>query len=242
MTTNRRTRGFSFAALALGLVLVTCVTARGQDETPAPDLAAPPAASRANAPRTNFEVQLHMLAASNGETQKGSIAPALEPIAKQLKDSSPFAMRRVVMTLVCRVSDGGTLDSRGIMPLVISSGPVSGRVRSGTTYTLRLGHVRWESGAAEKGVIAFDLNYMHRIPVVAVEDGREVFSNEDAALSTRTSVLEGVPTVIGTLTSSRPDEVYLLAVTIKRARLTPSTKGRREPPFARKKSDARAER
>lgn len=158
-----------------------------------------------------------MLAASNGAAQRSNMAPALEPVVRQLKDIPPFAVQRTVMTLIYRVSDGGTVESRGALPLVVSSGPASQRIRDDSKYQLRLGRMRWEPNAAEKNAIAFDLNFTHRIPVVAVESGREVVVHEDAALQTRTSVREGEPTVLGTLTSSNPGEVYILAVIIKRA-------------------------
>lgn len=221
MTTNIRTRAVLLTALSFSLVLIMSGTVRAQDETFEEFAAKRPAATSAKVPRENLDVLIHMLAASNSAAQKGGLPPTLEPVVKQLRDSLPFTAHRPVMALVYRVSDG-ILTAKGISPLAISSGSVPVNMVTTSFYNLRMSNLSVEPEASGQHRIGFELQFAHRFPLVtAVDSGSDktayVTSYEEAQLTTRMNVREGESTVVGTLTSSKPEEVYILVVTVKRA-------------------------
>jgi len=99
----------SLFVLALFVSLANSTTTWGQGS--------PQSATDAEAKneQLNFEVQLHLLVASNEKGQTSNIPQVLEAVVKQLKPSLPFANYNLAATFVNRVKDGGTLELKGVV-------------------------------------------------------------------------------------------------------------------------------
>lgn len=180
------------------------------------------AAADAKHEQLDFEVQLHLLVASSekGET---NIPPALDAVIKQLKQSLPFANYHLTATFVNRVRDGGTLELKG----VVSSDSFAGGAAtspSQTFYEFTLFQVK--SAAHDPNSPAIEINKLRfglRIPVVTGVSRTEgnnttypIVNYEPTGITTEITLREGSPTVVGTMTTSKPGQILILVITIKR--------------------------
>jgi hypothetical protein len=213
-----RTRRLHAAALlaALWLLAPACPAAAQEGAGQRP--AAPPPARRED---LNHEVVLQLLLASNEPAQRGALPQALEGLVRQLKNSLPFASYRPALTLVYRVKDDGVLDVRGVGPSATNVQPPPPSAVS--TYQLQLNRVKLNTEAEGPPLVTIrDLRFSLRLPVIYTRgEGAAAVSgvaaHEDTGISTQFSMREGEPTVVSTLTTGRPDVVYVLVMTVRRA-------------------------
>jgi hypothetical protein len=213
---DRHRRARAAAALAaLVLCLAAPLRARAQDSAPPPTpdpLRAHTAAQTRG--EINHEVQLYLLA-STGEAARGRVPDSLEGVVRQLRATLPPASYRTALTLVNRVRDGSNLEFRGVSaPLLSPATAAPAAPNTQTTFTYSLGRVRLTEDAA--GGRFIHLSSLRFVMRVFAQVGTSVVP-EDAMLSTEVSVREGEPTVVGTLTTGRPDEFFVLVINIRRA-------------------------
>lgn len=212
-----RCAAFVTTALALWVVCAGALTA-AQAQTAQSN---PPAARPAV---VNYDVQLYLLVGSNQTSARGDVPQSAEAAVKQLRAVLPYKDYRLALTFLNRVQEGGRLEYSGVGGL-----PLAGtQVGSGSPTFLQfsLGEIRTAANAAGQPVVQVShLRFGLKVPVqTATVSGGEsnkssypVIQYQDTGISTQLSVREDVPTVVGTLPADKPDETFVLLMTIRRA-------------------------
>lgn len=217
----RRLIGYG-AAFALTLTLLGgwpgAGVAQAQDQSPS---ATTPADARRE--EVNHDVQLYLLAASNEPGGRGGVPASLDGVIRQLRAALPFSNYRLASTFLNRVRDGGSLEVSGVgggSPLAAGAA----NPNSPTFFSFNLTNVKLITGGGDQPFIRVSrLRFGLKVPVQTATVGGEggkpsypVLQYQDTGISTEVSVREGTPTVVGTMTSSRPDEPFILVLTLKR--------------------------
>ena len=207
-------------AAALALVFVVAgggaFAARAQDAGDAPR---PQPAPRAD---LNHEVQMHVLVTAEGVEGAPRVPQSLDGIVRQLKSALPPSDYRLAATFINRVRDGGTLEFKSAGAAAAEPGRPQ---PPPLFFQFVLAGIKLlepaSSGAPSVNVQQFRLGM--RVPIqtasVAGEKGGSypVIQYEDVGLTTQLSVREGEPTLVGMLNSSRPSQLFVVVITIKRA-------------------------
>jgi hypothetical protein len=201
-------------ALAFALALAWCGTrtARAQGATQAAGHEGP-----------DYEVQLYLLVGSNDSGRGGEVPRQLDGVVRQLKSSLPFAGYRLGATFLDRVRNAGSLDVSGVAasPLV-SAPPLSSNTPS--FYQFKFDARAADEAGGQRFVNLSHFYFGLKVPIQTATVGGEggkggsaVIQYESTGINTQLTVPEGEPTVVGTLTTSRPDEGLVLVIVIKRA-------------------------
>jgi hypothetical protein len=212
---NRKGLGALLLALAFTLAAPAVVSAQESD---VPRQIPPPR------PEVNHEVYIHLLATSDGAEGGGRVPPSLEGVVRQLKSALPPSDYRLAATFIQRVRDGAGFDVKTISGGAAASGLTPGQSRP-TTFQLTVGGVKLIDPASAQPSIAvqnFRLGMRAAVQMAtAVNDKGEgsqpVIHYEDVGVSTQLSVREGEPTLVGTLDSSRPGQLFVIVLTVRRA-------------------------
>jgi hypothetical protein len=213
MHTLTKEKMLAAALLALAFVLAGDVEAAAQETASA----APKAVKNG----VSHEVQFYLLAASNTSGGRRALPRELDGVVKQLRASLPYSNYESAATLLYRVKDGGPLE-------VGIKGPSVGGAdftNSPTTYRFQLNGVRLVEDAAGQRFIhvprfAFSLRYPVQTGTARGDNNSPsapIIQYEDAGITTELSVREGEPTVVGTVSTSRPDQAFYLVITVRRA-------------------------
>jgi hypothetical protein len=217
MPTFKRRTVLLLAAVALVFTFRGVAPAQDDSQGGARTQAAP----NSKQDQTNHEVQLFLLSASNGAGQPNNVPKTLEGVVRQLNASLPFADYRLAATFINRVKDGGALEVRGVSGAPFTA--PSPNTLTPTFYNFRLGGVKLgEDASGLKFVQIPNFNFGLKYPVQTAttrdDKGQSfpVIQYEDTGITTQMSVREGEPTVVGTITTGRPEEIFVLVVTIKR--------------------------
>jgi hypothetical protein len=202
-------------ALALALALAWCGVAAAQDGGEPP---------RREGPRgeINYEVQLHLLVTAEGAEGAAKVPQGLDGVVRQLKSSLPPADYRLAATFINRVRDGGKLEVK-----TVGGSPFTTPQPNSPTpafFQFLLNGIKLaddQSGGGLINVQDFRLGLKVPIQTATVSSdkalqGYPVIQYEDTGLNTQMSVREGVPTLVGTLNTSRAGQIFALVITIKR--------------------------
>ncbi|HVG35791.1 MAG TPA: hypothetical protein VM911_22255 [Pyrinomonadaceae bacterium] len=170
----------------------------------------------------NYDVQLDLIVASNNPSEKGGVPESLSAIVKQLRASLPFTNYRLTTTFINRVKDGGTLETMGVGSSLLATtiGP-----STPTFYNFNLSQVKMERDARGQPFIRIPkFRFNLRMPIItgttlasAGNASSPVINYEAVGISTEMSIHEGVPTLVGTLTTSRPEELMILLISMKQS-------------------------
>jgi hypothetical protein len=169
----------------------------------------------------NLDVQLHLLLASNDAGEKSNLPQSLDPIVRQLKSSLSFSNFRLATNFVNRVKDGGTLESRGLIAsnvfLPVTTNPVPQ-----TAYEFTLTNIKLDDDLTSVDIPRFRFGLS--IPVITGMTHGEgnvpatpAINYQPASINTEMTLTEGTPTVVGTMNTTRSDQMLILVITVKRA-------------------------
>ncbi|PYS82857.1 MAG: hypothetical protein DMF67_11345 [Acidobacteria bacterium] len=215
---NKRSAAAFLPVLAFALALVWCGVAAAQEGGP------PRKEGRAS--EINYEVQLHLLVASEGAegATKGAakVPQALDGLVRQLKASLPPADYRLAATFIYRVRDGGKLEVRTVggspfaPPQPLSLTP--------TFFQFTLDGVKLADDSSGENLVTvreFRLGLKVPIQTTTVSGDKAgqsypVIQYEDTGIYTQIGVREGEPTLVGTLNTINPGQLFVLVITIKR--------------------------
>lgn len=173
--------------------------------------------------QTNFEIQLHLLIASNESSERSNVPQVLDGAVKQLKTTLPFSNYRLASTFLERVRDGGNLEVSGVGGFPLTTTPAN--TTTPTFFNFNLNRVTLVRGADDQFFIQTErFRFGLKVPIQTASVRSEgsnasypVIQYQDIGILTDISIREGVPTVIGTLASSQPDQSFVLLLTLKRA-------------------------
>ncbi len=166
---------------------------------------------------TSLEVQIYLLVASD-ETPQGVQLPAsLEPVAKRLRGSLQLPNYRIAETFLNRVTDHGGVQSSGVTAPLL---PVQTSPSTPAFYTLAIQGVRIGSGtAARKTVELTGFRFGIRLPIVTSPGGGGAPSiqYESVGINTEVQLLMDVPSVVGTINTGRPKELFVVVAEVRQA-------------------------
>ena len=215
MLRRKRLGVFSLSVLALSLIFSSFNQVSAQD------------AGRPQAPvrrdDVNYDVQLYLVTASNEQSERtgSQLPPSLDATIKQLRMSLPYTNFRLATTFLNRVKDNGTLELKGVGGALMPSqiGP-----SSPSFYDFSLFQVKMEMDAEGQPFIRIArFRFGLRMPIVTgtarVEGsdvGSPIIQYEPVGINTELSLREGTPTVVGTMTTSRPNESLILLLSVKK--------------------------
>lgn len=160
----------------------------------------------------SYEVVLQILIASN--TGKSTTPATLSGVLKKLKTNYSFSDYRLAQTYVERTSFA--VEHKGMLSDIIQNQSTATPVFS----EWKLAGLRNAPDSKGQNSIQFQaFNFGARIPVVISNaKGESGVSYEAIGLSvSRFSLSENVPTVIGSLSTSKSDELMFLVLTVKSA-------------------------
>ena len=210
-------RAWLFVVCALYLCHVGMQTAVAQEVT-----SASPTPMKRERAGVNYEVKLYLLVASDDAAAASRLPPELQSVINQLRSSLPFRIYALGVTFINRVRDGGNLEVRGVTNSLFSA---LGGSSPTTFYDFTLARVNAEADAQGSEIVQVQtFRFGMRVPIqtatvpgVDGKGGYPVINYEPLGLTTSVSFREGVPVVIGTLTTNRTDQIMVLAAQIKRA-------------------------
>lgn len=154
----------------------------------------------------SFDVILQTVVASNDAGSKSDVAPSLSDVVRKLKTNFPFSTYRLGSTDFQKISNRGSFESRGVTYLTEKNLAVI------LQYAIR----NLEVVADEKGdtIQIGSFEFYQRMPIF---DTNNVISYEQLGIKTKFNLAKNMPTVIGTLPTSKPAEVMFLVLTVKPA-------------------------
>jgi len=169
----------------------------------------------------SYEVVLQTLVASNTANNKSDIPPPLADAVKKLRANYPFSNYRLTSTSLQRVANTGTIELKSVSNEAIPNQETNFSVFSEWT----LNNLQTLPDAKGQNSIQFQsFRFGQRIPVITSsvkdESGKtnSVVTYEQVGLTIlRCSLAENVPTVIGSLSTLKPDELMFLVLTVKSA-------------------------
>jgi hypothetical protein len=176
------------------------------------------AAVSAQTPETNqsaksYDVLLQVLVSTGGAADLPS---SLAPTSKKLKTIYPTANFAPATIIMGKTADGAGFDTRSVTTLMSQPGISSD---SPTFIEFALGRLKTIAG---NNFQIENFRSGMRIPLktglIRGAEGREtpVVTYEQIGLTVnRLTLTENSPTVIGTLTTSKPNEIIVLVLTIK---------------------------
>jgi hypothetical protein len=213
---RRLPKSFLPPALAFALALAWCGAAAAQDGGPT--------RKDARADEINYDVELHLLVTGEGAEGTAKIPPALDGVVRQLKSSLPSADYKLAVTFISRVKDGGSLDVKTVGGSPFTP-PQSNSPLTPAFFQFTLNDVRLADDAQGGQVVnvrRFNLGLKVPIQTATVSTDKTtqsypVIQYEDTGINTQMSVREGEPTLVGTLNTSRPGQLFALVITIRRA-------------------------
>lgn len=203
------TRRYAYAALtpqllALQIALVFALASAASAAAQNNDAQSPPA---------DYEVQLYVLVASQSTSSYSPLPPALRSMTTQLRNSLSFENYGVAITSLIRVPSGGSASANSVTTALPAPTEANGRAATYYGYELKL--VRPTPDAAGQNVVQFaGFNFTMRVPIKTLGGG---LNYESVGQRTSLTLRENTPTLVGTLTTSRPDELLILVAQVRRA-------------------------
>ncbi len=158
-----------------------------------------------------YEVVLHILTASNTASDKTSVPPTLSNAVKKLKTIYSFSNYRLDSTYIGRIANTGNFEFKSISNSSSQNQGNSLPIFSEWT----LGGLRNLPDANGQNSIQFqNFRFGQRIPI---SSSGGVNYEQIGLTIQRFGMSENVPTVVGSLSTAKPDELMLLVLTVKPA-------------------------
>ena len=161
---------------------------------------------------TSYDVVLHILTASNNSGDKSPVPTTLSNVVKKLKTVYSFANYRLDSTFLQRIANNGNIEFRGIDNTSIQNQENSPQTFLDWTIN---GFQSLPNTNGQNSIQVQNFRFGQRVPI---RTSTGVFNYEQIGLTIqRFSMSENVPTIIGSLSTSNPNELTLLVLTVKPA-------------------------
>jgi hypothetical protein len=165
-----------------------------------------------------YEVVLQILIASNGPSDKNALPPALSNVVKKLKTLYAFSDYRLTQTFLQRTTN--YVEYKSLLNDFNQNANQTAPVFS--DWSLK--GFRKASTSNGRNMLEFDsFRFGARVPVMTSakdESGKTspIINYESIGINTmRFNLSENEPTIIGSLATSKPDELMFLVLTVKPA-------------------------
>ncbi|MGI8787416.1 MAG: hypothetical protein ACR2HG_06625 [Pyrinomonadaceae bacterium] len=170
----------------------------------------------------SYEVILQTVVGSNNSNAKTEIPQTLSSLLKNLKAYYSYSNYHLTSTFLQRVASRGTIEFKGVFREAVQNQDANFSVFSEWT----LNDLQSLPNAKGQNSIQFqNFRFGQRVPVttssnldVATGKTNSVVNYEQIGLTLQKfSLPENAPTVIGSLSTSKPDEMMFLILTVKPA-------------------------
>ena len=210
-------KGAGALLLALAFTLIASASAHAQDSD-APRQGAP------SRPEVNHEVSIHLLVTAEAGEGGARVPQSLDGVVRQLKASLPPSDYRLAATFINRVRDGASFELKSAGGSALNQPQTPGPPLP-TVFQITAGGVKLvDPASAQPSINVNQFRLYFRMPVqtaaVKTEKGESsypVVQYEEMGLSTQLSVREGEPTLVGTLNTTRPGQLFAVVITVRRA-------------------------
>ncbi|MDQ4123456.1 MAG: hypothetical protein M3209_18630 [Acidobacteriota bacterium] len=200
---NKISRIFVFALSLFAFVCFNPFDARAQENN-----------QKTETSKESYEVVLQLLKSNApGETGNNQLPNSLQPIAKKLRADFNAADYGLMMTLLNRVSADGNLEIKAVNPFSAQQTDL----KSIGFYDLTLHGIKPNlPGAIQIDLLRFGIKVPVTTFVANNGNSTPITNYENLGITTRPLSIDlNEPTVVGTLTTSRPNELLVLVMTIK---------------------------
>ena len=161
---------------------------------------------------TSYDVVLHILTASNNSGDKSTVPATLSNVVKKLKTVYSFANYRLDSTFLQRIANNGNIEFRGIDNTSIQNQENSPQTFLDWTIN---GFQSLPNTNGQNLIQVQNFRFGQRVPIRTSDGG---INYEQIGLTIqRFSMSENVPTIIGSLSTSNPNELTLIVLTVKPA-------------------------
>ena len=157
----------------------------------------------------SFDVVLQTVVASKDTGSKSDIPSSLSNVVRRLKADFPFSAYRLSATYIQRVSNRGNFESKSVS---YASEPNKNLAVFSEWSIAGVESLLDERGQDSIQIQSF--RFGQRVPIVA---SNSTIVYEPVGLSTRFSLAKNTPTIIGSVTTSKPDELMFVILTVKSA-------------------------
>lgn len=213
-------RNTSVLTLVLGLILLLACASLVQAQKAHAPVVAVAATDTVIDDNANLDVELYLLAASDGATDAGRLPKSLDAVVGQLRSTLPFESYHLAATMFNRIKNGGRLNVKGVGATPFSK--VNAPAPLFSDYFIN--SVTLKNDAAGKTIVELlGFRFGARVPiqtsaVAAGGNGASVPSiqYEPTGINTEFSMREGEPVIVGTLNVGQPGESLILVVSAKR--------------------------
>lgn len=168
----------------------------------------------------SYEVVLQTLIASNLSTNKSDVPQSLAGVVKKLKTDYSYPNFRLGSTFLQRVSNSGTVELKSVSNETYANQERSYSVFSELTLT-NLQNLP-DAAKGQNSIQFQNLRFGQRIPIVMTtikdDSGKSnpVVNYEQIGLTLqRFNVAENMPTIVGSLSTTKPDELMFLVLTVR---------------------------
>ncbi len=157
----------------------------------------------------SYEIVLQTVVASNNSDGKSNLSQNLSNIVKKLKSDFPYTDFRLSQTFMQRIANNGSLELKS----VAYENNQSKTAPIFSVWSMQ-GLQNLADESAPETIQIRDFRFTQRVPV---DGGNGAITYESVGLSNKFSLPKNTPTVVGSLTTNRPDELMFLILTVKSA-------------------------
>jgi hypothetical protein len=159
------------------------------------------------APRSDVDLRMHVLIASQDASTADQFPPELRDVVRQLQSTLSYKGYRLIATVINRVKDGRRISGQGVADVDAFAAKVEGR-EIGAIYNYNVGPVTITAGAGGTSSIQLD-DLRFNLKTNAFTPS----SYLDTNVSTSATLRDGERVVVGTATLK--DKGLILIVTAK---------------------------
>ncbi len=165
----------------------------------------------------SFDVIMQTIVASNSPSDKSALPQTLSGVVKKLKSTYPLSNYNLTSTYLQRVANTGNLELKNVSSQTYQdiSSPIFSEWTLGQFLAL-------PNAQGTNSIQIRNFRFNQKVPIKTLagkdSEGKPTFSTVYESIGMtmqKISLSENVPTVIGSLTTSRPDEIMFLILTVK---------------------------
>ena len=158
--------------------------------------------------KTSYEVVLQVITASNNPIDKPSVPQSLSGVVKKLKNSYSFSNFRLDSTYLQRTS--GSIEFKSVSNTMNQNQENFTPIFSDWSL---VGIKSFPGGQGKNSIQFQSFRFGQRVPV---KTSNGVVNYEQIGIVLQSfGVSENVPTVVGSLSTAKPDELMFLVLTVK---------------------------
>lgn len=168
--------------------------------------------------KVNYEMRLQILISTTANSAE-KLPAELQAVERRLREDFKSNNYQLTLTLLNRVANNGSIESKGVNAFIPNQASSIAATNLPAFYEFTANGFNSNSNKVDE-VLLETLRFGLRVPLIVQslqgEKSAPVTSYEQIGITARQlSVRLNEPTIIGTLTTSRPNELIVLVLTVK---------------------------